>query len=89
MHRTICPCSVGLSCFLSFSSWSLLAAEDQRDEFRPRPLQNRMEWDCFMHRLRSIRINVNQSKKNLRWPEPIEKVRIKKRNADMHLLPEV
>ena len=42
-----------------------------------------------MHRLRSIRINVNQSKKNLRWPEPIEKARIKKRNADMHLLSEV
>ena len=42
-----------------------------------------------MHRLRSIRINENQSKKNLRWPEPIEKVRIKKGNADMHLLFEV
>ena len=56
-----------------------------------RPLQNRMNRvdACFMHRLRSIRINVNQSKKNLRWPEPIEKARIKKRNADMHLLLEV
>ena len=49
----------------------------------------KIEWNCFMHRLRSIRINVNQSKNSLRWPEPIEKARIKKRNADMHLLPEV